>query len=212
MITKIPQRRVNDLAEDFASIDGDTSQDFSMNDATISGDINASGDAVFNGNVNTSGDAAISGNASIDGDIEVGGSVRGDLFEGYSVGAFFADIAEKYTCENELPVGTVVSIAVGSEYEVEATQFELCERVVGVKSDNPGFILNKDANGQAIGLLGKMPVRIVGHAYKGDAIVPAGNGCARRMLTADEIHYKIGICLENTDVIKEKLVKCFIRR
>ena len=44
-------------------------------------------------------------------------------------------------------------------------------RVVGVVSTNPAYLMNKDANGVAVALRGKVPCKVEGPVRKGDVLV-----------------------------------------
>jgi hypothetical protein len=60
---------------------------------------------------------------------------------------------------------------------------ELSEDVFGVVSTNPAYLMNNthdSATNPAIALAGRVPVRAVGLIQKGDRLVSAGNGMARK--------------------------------
>lgn len=124
--------------------------------------------------------------------------------------AQYADLAEKYTCDESLPVGTVVEVSNGTEDEVVPVMFALSISVVGVVSDNPAYLMNSGSQGLPIALTGKVPVRVVGGVTKGDFIVPAGDGCARKG-EIDEVAFKIGVVLKTYLQTDEKLVECIIK-
>lgn len=127
--------------------------------------------------------------------------------------ARFADLAERHTCINEnLITGTVVSACTEGEYEVNICLDEKASNVIGVVSENAGYIMNADlTNSVIVGITGKVPVRIVGEVKKGQPIVSAGNGCARQVISELELLYKIGVALEDNNDMNEKLVYCAIK-
>ena len=84
-------------------------------------------------------------------------------------------MAEKYTTDQVYAPGTVV--VVGGTAEVTASSEG--KRAIGVVSTAPAFLMNKDADGQAVALKGRVPCRVVGTVAKGDELVPADNGCAK---------------------------------
>lgn len=127
--------------------------------------------------------------------------------------AKYADLAEKHTCANEtLSIGTLVSACTMGEYEVEECMNEKASNVIGVISEKAGFLLNEDlTNSVTVGLVGKVPVRVIGPINKGAIIVPAGNGCAKQAVGELDILYKIGVALESNTGNEEKLVYCAIK-
>ena len=103
------------------------------------------------------------------------GNVQANYFTGTATQAIYADLAENYTTDQIYAPGTVV--VVGGTAEVTASSEG--ERAIGVISTAPAFLMNKDADGQAVALKGRVPCRVVGAVAKGDELVPANNGCAK---------------------------------
>jgi len=138
----------------------------------------------------------------------------GDIFANtghlIATSALYADLAEKYTCDENLPVGTVVEVSDGTEFEVVPCMFELSPVVIGVVSRNPAHLMNSGSVGLPIGLTGKVEVRVLGAVTKGDFVVPAGNGLARKG-EAHELSFKIGVALKTDLQSDEKLVECIIK-
>ena len=84
-------------------------------------------------------------------------------------------MAEKYLADTEYEVGTVV--AIGGEKEVTAAKYG--DRAIGVVSENPAFMMNKDLEGGTyIALKGRVPVKIIGAVQKGQRLVAANDGTA----------------------------------
>lgn len=135
------------------------------------------------------------------------------IFSGVATTARYADLAEKHTCEDQdLITGTVVCACTEGNFEVKECQLEKCANVTGVVSEKAGYVMNQDLeNSIIVGLVGKVPVRIVGPITKGSPIISAGNGCARMALTEMELLYKMGVALEANDSKEEKLVYCAIK-
>lgn len=138
---------------------------------------------------------------------DASGNAAINLLFGTATSARYADLAEKYTTDNEYPVGTVIAIA-NSDIQEEATASttygQLC---VGVISENPAYLMNSDSNGQPIALKGRVPVRVVGTIIKGQPICASDVvGCA----TYGQVN-SIGVALETNLDLDEKLVECFIR-
>ena len=81
------------------------------------------------------------------------GDITANFFRGTAISAQYADIAEKYTTDQEYPVGTVM--AVGGKEEARAAKTS--DFAIGVISENPAMIMNEDSEGQAIALKGLGP-------------------------------------------------------
>jgi len=103
------------------------------------------------------------------------GNVQASYFTGTATEALYADLAENYTTDQIYAPGTVV--VVGGTAEVTASSEG--KRAIGVISTAPAFLMNKDADGQAVALKGRVPCRVVGAVAKGDELVSADNGCAK---------------------------------
>ena len=83
--------------------------------------------------------------------------------------AQYADLAEIYEADDNYEPGTVVVF--GGEKEVTTTSILADHRVAGVVSTNPAYLMNKDANGVAVALRGKVPCKVEGAIKKGDVLV-----------------------------------------
>jgi hypothetical protein len=65
--------------------------------------------------------------------------------------------------------------------------------------------MNKDAEGQAIALKGRVPVRVIGPVLKGQTIMASADGRA----IYGQLN-PVGIALETNTEFSEKLVECVI--
>ena len=83
--------------------------------------------------------------------------------------AQYADLAEIYESDSEYEVGTVVIF--GGEKEITVSSMGADPRVAGVISENPAYLMNSEATGQAVALQGKVPCKVVGVINKGDMLV-----------------------------------------
>jgi len=136
---------------------------------------------------------------------DASGNLNAVLFQGTATSARFADLAEKYTTEEELPVGTAVAVCDHEDHEVEAAKSsQMC---IGVVSAEPAYLMNSDADGQAIGLKGRVPVRIKGPVKKGEAVYAWENGVCSTVATTG----LVGIALESNASDDEKLVECVLK-
>ena len=130
----------------------------------------------------------------------------GFQFIGTATSAEYADLAEKYSTEEELTPGTVVCVGSNEDAEVEASS--LGSIAIGVVSTDPAFKMNSKAEGQYIALKGRVPVRITGAVRKGQAVYVHDNGCASTVINGGSI---VGIALETNSVEEEKLVECVLK-
>ena len=132
------------------------------------------------------------------------GNIAANLFQGVATQARYADLAEKYATTEELAPGTVV--CVGGDAEVEAVQ-QGCV-AIGVVSTDPAVMMNSEAEGQYIGLKGRLPVRVVGAVKKGQAVYVDNNGCASTAINGGSL---VGIALDSNSDEGEKLVECVLK-
>jgi hypothetical protein len=79
---------------------------------------------------------------------------------------------------------------------------------IGVVSTDPAVMMNSDADGQYIGLKGRLPVRVIGPVNKGDAVFVDENGCASTAINGGSL---VGIALETNNNEEEKLVECVLK-
>lgn len=133
------------------------------------------------------------------------GNLNAVLFNGTATKARYADLAEKYSTGTDLPIGTAVAVCSHEDHEVEpANASKLC---IGVVSEKPAYLMNSEAEGQAIALKGRVPVRVVGAVKKGQAVFAWDAGvCSTIQTTA-----LIGVALETNDAEGEKLVECVLK-
>jgi hypothetical protein len=133
------------------------------------------------------------------------GAIRSNFFVGTAVTAQYADLAEKYTTEQEWPVGT--AMAVCSHGDHEACPASASSIAIGVISDAPAYLMNAESTGQAIGLKGRVPVRVKGAVKKGQAVYAWENGVCSTIATTA----LVGIALESNADEDEKLVECVLK-
>lgn len=127
-------------------------------------------------------------------------------FNGIATRAKYADLAEKYTVDQEYTVGTIMMIS--NNDICEAVACEEHGMPIGVISEKPAYLMNDDIEGQAIGLKGRVPVRVIGPVKKGDIIYSYKNGVGN---TTSLTSFVVGVSLESTDVQEEKLVECVLK-
>ena len=134
------------------------------------------------------------------------GNLAANLFQGTATQARYADLAEKYSTEKELAPGTVVCVSTSDEYEVEPA--DVGSTAIGVVSTDPAYMMNSEADGQYIGLKGRLPVRIIGAVSKGDKVYVDNNGNASTNINGGSL---VGIALESSTLEDQKLIECVLK-
>ena len=81
------------------------------------------------------------------------------------------------------------------------------EYLAGVISTAPAYLMNKDAEGQALALVGRVPVRVTGSVTKGQAVFASHNGTA----STNGAGKIVGIALETNSDLGEKNVECMLK-
>ena len=102
--------------------------------------------------------------------------------------AQYADVAEKYTADCNLSPGDVVVF--GGTSEITTTTISHDNRIAGVISTNPAYLMNSESNGYPVALLGRVPCRVLGPVDKGQSVVSSDiSGVAQAL---DKLKYTPG--------------------
>ena len=168
--------------------------------ANVSGQVNyaATANAVAGGNVSgTVANATYAITAGSTTTVTTGGSVTtttittgatataGTITGNWSLGAgsklnaTYADLAECYKADAYYEAGTVLEF--GGMNEVTLAS-DSTNRVAGVVSTNPAYVMNSQCAGEYIvqlALQGRAPCKVRGNVRKGDMMVSGGDGFAR---------------------------------
>ena len=132
------------------------------------------------------------------------GDLYAALFQGTATAARYADLAEKYLADEEYETGTVVSV--GGAKEITASKTG--DRPIGVISENPAFMMNKDLEGGVyVALKGRVPVKVLGPVRKGDRLVARSTGFAS---VDNNSHMSFAIALEDSDSIEVKIIESVV--
>jgi hypothetical protein len=118
--------------------------------------------------------------------------------------AQYADLAEMYMPDVDYAPGTVM--IVGGEAEITSADSS-SSILAGVISTDPAFLMNSQAEGHPLALVGRVPVRVTGAINKGQAVFAADNGVA----SADATGPIVGIALESSGDTNEKLIECMLK-
>lgn len=132
------------------------------------------------------------------------GNISAVVFNGIASQANYADLAEKYSTDKEYEVGTVMTINTSGSAEMTA-----CDengQPLGVISENPAFLMNKDAEGQSIALVGRVPVKVVGAVKKGDKVYASVDGTA-----STDGENLVGYALESNDDVAMKKIEVMLK-
>jgi len=140
---------------------------------------------------------------TINGQNITAGSLKANFFVGVGTQAQYADLAEKYTTDQEYPVGT--AMCVGGDAETTASKTSSVS--IGVISAEPAYLMNSESEGQAIGLKGRVPVRVKGPVTKGQPVYAWEDGVCSTIETTS----MVGVALDSNDLDEEKLVECVLK-
>jgi hypothetical protein len=145
---------------------------------TLSASGNITGGNITGGNITGGNLSAGTGTVTLGNIVNANGTGVGNI--GSSITAFntvfakatsaqYADLAEIYLPDADYVPGTVVVF--GGDKEITVTDQAGDERVAGVISTDPAYLMNTASAGLPVALRGKVPVRVIGPINKGDGLV-----------------------------------------
>jgi hypothetical protein len=137
---------------------------------------------------------------------DASGNISAVVFNGIASQANYADLAEKYSTDKEYEVGTVMTIQQSGTAEMTACDEN--SQPVGVISESPAFLMNKDADGQAIALVGRVPVQVLGAVKKGAKLYANVSGTAS--IDGNQ-NYLVGFALESNQEVSTKTVEVMLK-
>ena len=175
-------------------------------DSTVSG----AGALATSGGTMT-GDILVSGTVNFGSNGTRVSTVFATTFNGIATSAQYADLAENFKPDNTYAPGTIV--ALGGAEEITAVNDELSNKVFGVISGKPAYLMNSGQEGGApVAIAGRVPVRTVGKINKGDRLVSAGNGVARAASSEESINAfnVIGRAIQTKETTEEGTVEAFV--
>ena len=155
------------------------------------------------------GTSIVNGGANATGNIGSSSSYFNTVYATAST-ALYADLAENYLADADYAPGTVVVF--GGEHEITVTNQSADERVAGVISTNPAYLMNSGEPGLPVALRGKVPVRVIGPVTKGDSLVTSTTpgvafSVGRERVYAQAVFAK---SLESNDTDNEKVILAVI--
>ena len=136
-----------------------------------------------------------------------GSNTFNNVVQGTAFRTYWGDLAEIYETDKEYPKATLVKFGGDKEITIADTQ------VNAVISSEPGLILNtQNKTGQAIALIGRVPVRVIGNCKKFDYLTLSDVPGVATVLEDNEFPLNvIARALENKDYVEEGLVLCVIK-
>jgi len=142
--------------------------------------------------------------------------IRANVIHARATSAAYADIAERFAADAPMTEGAVVML--GGSQEITETADELCEKVFGVISSKPAYMMNSGAGNNEshpfVAMTGRTPVRVTGVVHKGDRLVSSSvRGTARAAQTGESINpfHVIGRALESKSDAGIGMVNCFVQ-
>ena len=100
------------------------------------------------------------------------GNFSAGVITATATAARYADLAERYSADEDLEPGTVVMF--GGDKEIKACDTDGCHAVAGVISTDPAYLMNAEAEGLPVALTGRVPCKVSGPVAKGDLMVSSG--------------------------------------
>jgi hypothetical protein len=130
-------------------------------------------------------------------------NVTASYFVGTATEALYADLAENYQADATYVPGTV--LVFGGEAEVTVTTVSHDERVAGIVSTNPAYLMNRDSGSVAVGLTGRLPCMVKGPVNKGTLLVTSATPGVAQAL--DKTQYQPGCVIgKSLEIIEDAAV------
>jgi hypothetical protein len=184
---------------------------------TIGQTLGVTGTSTFTGAVTVNNGLTVSGTNTLTtrtittGASGTTGTITGTwtLGAGSTLQATYADLAERYKSDDDYEPGTVLMI--GGEAEVTVATLKGKNKLAGIVSTNPAYVLNSMEQGSVIiGLAGRVPCFVIGKIEKGDMLtISAIPGVAT---STEEPIAVIGRALENYNSGEVGMIEVMIGR
>jgi len=142
------------------------------------------------------------------------GNFTAGVMTATATAARYADLAERYTSDSDYGPGTVVVF--GGDAEVTQSTQRLSKKVAGIVSTDPAFLMNESLeDGVSVGLVGRVPCKVVGEISKGDMMVTSsviGYAEAWKEEGVPPMGTVIGKALENKTGLGEDVIEVVVGR
>ena len=125
--------------------------------------------------------------------------------------AQYADLAEKYTSDQEYVPGTIVMF--GGDAEVTISE-DRTKKVAGVVSTHPAYLMNSHLEGTSVevALQGRVPCKVEGTIHKGDMIVAGSTPGVGIAHNDPQLGQVIGKALENYNSTEIGMIEVAVGR
>jgi len=150
----------------------------------------SAGGNVIGGNLNTAGTITVNSGSAATAIVNSAGNGVGNIGSSSSyfntvfaqaTTALYADVAERFAADEIYEPGTVVEL--GGSAEITRVKIDASDKVFGVISTRPAFMMNGGAGDNdshpPVAMTGRVPVIVTGIVNKGDRLISAGDGVAR---------------------------------
>lgn len=145
---------------------------------------------------------------------DASGDFSAGVITATTTAARYADLAERYTSDSNYAPGTVVVF--GGDEEVTESTSRLSRRIAGIVSTDPAFLMNESLeDGVSVGLVGRVPCKVVGPITKGDMMVSSatpGHAEAWREEGDPPMGTVLGKALESKTTIDADVIEIVVGR
>jgi hypothetical protein len=141
------------------------------------------------------------------------GNFSAGVITATATAARYADLAEKYTSDQDYEPGTIVEL--GGEYEITQTRRTRSTAIAGVVSTDPAYLMNSDSEGISVALIGRVPCKVVGKVRKGDLLISSdepGHAQAYKDMHNPPTGSVIGKAIESKDNEETGVIEVLVGR
>ena len=152
-----------------------------------------------------------SGNQGLETDANLTYNPSSNLLSTTATAAQYADLAEKYTSDQEYVPGTIVMF--GGDAEVTISD-DRTRKVAGVVSTHPAYLMNSHLEGTSVevALQGRVPCKVEGVIHKGDMIIAGANPGVGVAENSPYLGQVIGKALEDYNNIEVGMIEVAVGR
>jgi hypothetical protein len=151
------------------------------------------------------------GNQGLETDSSLTYNPSSNLLSTTATAAQYADLAEKYTSDQEYVPGTIVMF--GGNAEVTISE-DRTKKVAGVVSTHPAYLMNSHLEGTSVevALQGRVPCKVEGTIHKGDMIVAGSTPGVGIAHNDPQLGQVIGKALENYNSTETGMIEVAVGR
>ena len=151
------------------------------------------------------------GNQGLETDANLTYNPSSNLLSTTATAAQYADLAEKYTSDQEYVPGTIVMF--GGDVEVTISE-DRTKKVAGVVSTHPAYLMNSHLEGTSVevALQGRVPCKVEGTIHKGDMIVAGSTPGVGIAHNDPQLGQVIGKALENYNSTEIGMIEVAVGR